>query len=286
MNDNVISKIKEHLTENQLKMFRATCFGHFLDLKELKFQGQLVHCLLLREVSHHASDQIWFSIGGYRMRFSVGEFGIITGLKCVDDFDRSSIANYEKNSLIENYFGDTAKVKKEALEECFFSGKFECDEDAVKIAMLYFLTMFLFTSPKDKFVIKKYLDIVDAGLYNEYCWGSDLFSLTLESVKGKLLRVRKQGIDYCYYRLNGFPLALQVWFYECCEYCVNVLAFHLGSSIPCILNWHTNVIPSFKKLNSQILNLSLFQVNIFRFLLFLVCIFQIFIFLICLLYFL
>ena len=35
-----------------------------------------------------------------------------------------------------------------------FSRKFECDEDAVKITMLYFVTMFLFTSPKDKFVVK------------------------------------------------------------------------------------------------------------------------------------
>ena len=108
--------------------------------------------------------------------------------------------------------------------------------------------MFLFTSPKDKFVIKEYLDIVDAGLFNEYCWGRDVFSFIVKSMKGKMLRVQKKGVSYHYYRLNGFPLVLQVWFYECCGYCKNILAYHRGSAIPLILNWHTNIIPSFKKL--------------------------------------
>ena len=123
MNDNVITKIKEHLSANQLKMFGSTCFGHLLDLKELKLQGQLVHCLLLREVSHAANDEIWFCVSSYNMRFSIGEFGIITGLKCVDDFDRSSIANYKKNTLIEKYFNGADKVKREAVEEYFFFWK-------------------------------------------------------------------------------------------------------------------------------------------------------------------
>ena len=68
----------------------------------------------------------------------------------------------------------------------------------------------LFTSPKDKFVIKEYLDIVDGGQFNEYCWGRDVFSFTVESMKGKMLRVQKKRVGYHYYRLNGFPLVLQV----------------------------------------------------------------------------
>ena len=123
INDNVITKIKEHLSANQLKMFRSTCFGYFLNLKELKFQDQVVHCLLLREVSHAANDEIWFCVGGYNMRFSIGEFDIIIGLKCVDDFDRISIANYEKNTLIEKYFDSADKVKRKAVKEYFFSRK-------------------------------------------------------------------------------------------------------------------------------------------------------------------
>ena len=75
------------------------------------------------------------------------------------------------------------------MKNVFFSRKFDCNEDVVKIAVLYFVMMYLFTSPKDKFVIKKYLDIVDVGLFNEYCWGRNVFSLIVESIKGKMLRV-------------------------------------------------------------------------------------------------
>ena len=78
----------------------------------------------------------------------------------------------------------------------------------MKIAIFYFVMIYLFTSLKDKSVIKEYLDIVDAGLFNEYCWGKDIFSFTLESMKGKMLRLQKKGVGYHYYRLNGFPLAL------------------------------------------------------------------------------
>ena len=130
------------------------------------------------------------------------------------------------------------KLRGKLLKNIFFSGKFDCDEDAVKIAVLYFVMMYFFTSPKDKFVIKEYLDIMDAGLFNEYYWGRDIFSFTMKSMKGKMLRVQKKGVGYHYYRLNGFPLVLQVWFYECCEYCKNVLAYHGSSTILRILNWH------------------------------------------------
>ena len=166
------------------------------------------------------------------------------------------------------------------MKNVFFSRKFDCDEDAVKIAVLYFVMMYLLTSPKDKFVIKEYLDIMDGGQFNEYCWGRDIFFFTVESMKGNMLRVQKKGVGYHYYRLNGFPLVLQVWFYECCGYCKNILAYHRGSAIPRILNWHTYIIPSFKKLNSEILSLHASQVNILYFCCFWFIFFKIFIFLI------
>ena len=43
----VITKIKENLNETQLEMFKASCFGHFLSMGELKFFAQIVHNILL-----------------------------------------------------------------------------------------------------------------------------------------------------------------------------------------------------------------------------------------------
>ncbi|KAG5591057.1 hypothetical protein H5410_041571 [Solanum commersonii] len=45
--------------------------------------------------------------------------------------------------------------------------------------------------------------------------------------------------DEKYYRLYGFPLALQVWFYECCSNFDEKIDVKVSDHIPRILNWKT-----------------------------------------------
>uniref|UniRef100_M1D8U6 Ulp1 protease family, C-terminal catalytic domain containing protein n=1 Tax=Solanum tuberosum TaxID=4113 RepID=M1D8U6_SOLTU len=45
--------------------------------------------------------------------------------------------------------------------------------------------------------------------------------------------------DGKYYRLYGFPLALQVWFYECCSNFDEEIVVKVSDHIPRILNWNT-----------------------------------------------
>ena len=223
----------------------------------------LFHCLLLREICQPKSDEIWFDIYGSRLRFSLGEFCIVTGLKCVDDFDRRNIGNSTKNNLVDKYFYGSSKVSRSAIENRFLSSVFDCDDHALKIGILYFISNFLFFGPKDKSVAKEFFDVVDGGLYNEYPWGIKAFKYTLDSLKGRLIGVQIKEFDYYFYRLFGFPLALQVWFYESWGYCDGVFAVHSGCLIPCMLNWGDFFVLNFKKLNSMILNLSPSQVIAF-----------------------
>ncbi|KAK0585747.1 hypothetical protein LWI29_033451 [Acer saccharum] len=74
--------IKEKLTEAQLSLFRTTCFGKLLEMNDFKFSGQLVHNLLLRQIQSPVKSEMWFAVGGKRLRFSIQEFCLITGLKC------------------------------------------------------------------------------------------------------------------------------------------------------------------------------------------------------------
>ena len=71
-----------------------------------------------------------------------------------------------------------------------------------------------------------------------------------------LLRAEKKGDGYYFYRLFGFPLALQIWFYECCDYFDGEFDVNEDSSISHLLNWCDFVILNFKKFNLQIMNLS------------------------------
>ena len=54
-----ISKIKEHLNETQLEMFKTSCFGHFLSMGEVKFSAQILHNMLLCQCHTQKEEEIW-----------------------------------------------------------------------------------------------------------------------------------------------------------------------------------------------------------------------------------
>ena len=67
-----------------LQDFAATCFGHFLNFDgKTLFSSRLVHSLLAREiVVYGVGDfELYFGVGGHRLRFSKYEFCLLTGLK-------------------------------------------------------------------------------------------------------------------------------------------------------------------------------------------------------------
>ncbi|KAM6592795.1 hypothetical protein CsatA_000498 [Cannabis sativa] len=63
----------------------------------------------------------------------------------------------------------------------------------------------------------------------------------MHSLKGKIdsgyKRVVRSDEDGGYYRLLGFPLAIQFFFFECCPYVIGKLSLYSNVGIPRILNW-------------------------------------------------
>ena len=88
--------------------------------------------------------------------------------------------------MVEKYFCRLKKIYKQYVQECFFSKHRENDEDCVKITVLFFIELFLFSSPTDKLVSRKTFDIMESNLYNEYQWGKDIFDMTFKCLKGRL----------------------------------------------------------------------------------------------------
>ncbi|XP_075092415.1 uncharacterized protein LOC142172649 [Nicotiana tabacum] len=162
-----------------------------------------------------------------RLHFVLGEFALVTGLKCKGDTSIESIA---ENRLISKYFG-TASVTFAQLADCFKKKKWETDDDALKIAVLYFVNNFLLSQLKTKVISRSYIDLVECGDYNNYPWGIDVYKATIDSCSNKFQDKPS------FYRLGGFPLALQTWLYECCPSLDGHFADHLGNKLPRILNW-------------------------------------------------
>ena len=139
------------MNENQLRLFKSTCFGYFLDLPKFEVQCQLIHSLLLRELKQPSIFECWFQVCGMKLKFGIEEFALVSGLNCV--VDGRNLGTYsEKNNLLDKYFGGLKKINKQSVQECFFAKRWDNDEDCIKIVVLYFIEMFLFSSPIDKMV--------------------------------------------------------------------------------------------------------------------------------------
>ncbi|XP_070011939.1 uncharacterized protein [Nicotiana sylvestris] len=145
-NCHVIHQLKANLSKRQLCLFKKTCFGYFLDLPPVIVQIRVMHHLLIREVHHEVKNEMRFVVNDSRLRFGLGEFALVTGLKCKGDTSIESIA---ENRLISKYFG-TASVTFAQLANCFKKKKWEIDDDALKIAVLYFVNSFLLSQLKAK----------------------------------------------------------------------------------------------------------------------------------------
>ena len=85
----ILTEIKNNLEAWELDIFRATCFGHFLDLdrertergkqgKHNTFIGQYVHVLMLRRMRILKKKEIWFLVEGKPTRFSIKEFAMVS----------------------------------------------------------------------------------------------------------------------------------------------------------------------------------------------------------------
>ncbi|XP_060959419.1 uncharacterized protein LOC133030633 [Cannabis sativa] len=239
----VIENIKSCLSDVQLEMFSKTCFGHFLNLPDFKVQPQVFHGLLLRRFGNLMIFELWACEGDCS----------------VLDFKQ------EVNSLCERYWPTSSSITKESVRECFTTKRWgDSDEDAVKLAVLYFVEWFLLSGTKHKNVPKSILDVVDSGRYNEFAWGRSSFELTISSLKGKLdswvegvRKARSSGKrPSVFYTLIGCPHVLQVWFYECCKYMKGKYCQKESSRIPRITQWTCNSQPTFKVLKTTIFDVS------------------------------
>ncbi|XP_060210367.1 uncharacterized protein LOC132637272 [Lycium barbarum] len=234
-NIKAIEHIKLRLkSKKQLQMFRETPFGHFLDLPNIKVHPQLIRSLMYAETDNDRDDMFIIKLNGEELFFGIREFAIISGLKCGMPSEFVSDHN-SPNRLMDSYFPNQQRVLKSELISFYEGSICVGDDDLLKMSILYFISTFLFsTEPSKSYVSRLDFDLVESGEYRNYPCGNDCFYETLASVSHQL------SGDPSYYRVRGFPLALQVWFYECCSKVDPFVATRIRNYIPRILNWQTS----------------------------------------------
>ncbi|PHU27001.1 hypothetical protein BC332_05333 [Capsicum chinense] len=107
------------------------------------------------------------------------------------------------------------------------------DADAEKFAILYFLHSFVLSNVETVVIPHLHFDLVESGRYKYFSWGSLSFEDLARSLNNRL----KVGGQF--YLIQGMPLAIQVWLYECCSNVPPKIGSKVDNRISRLLNWKT-----------------------------------------------
>ncbi|WMV30461.1 hypothetical protein MTR67_023846 [Solanum verrucosum] len=201
-----MKEIKASVGDEGIELFKNTIFGPYLNIPKCNFQGQITKCLLLLELQQDNTNVLHIRHANMSvLQFSIKDFSIITGLKCKSNVKDLTYSEFTSSQLLQMYFPDaTINLIKSRLVQRFLMGNYETTQDAVQIAIIYFVHTFILCQlgetsiPIDEFLM------VEDGRYQLYPWGQITFTKLMKSLKQDF------NLDKQMYRLSGMPYALNV----------------------------------------------------------------------------
>ncbi|XP_069144636.1 uncharacterized protein [Solanum lycopersicum] len=233
---NTLNELQNKLPSNQYNRICASLrFAQLTAMRRCHVQAQLFRCIVLRELEGSSVNAILFYINGTTLRFTIREFAIISGLNCSDNGADFYFDTDQPNRIIDEYFSGNSPVTKARLAEAFKAKVWgDNQEDAYKFGILYYIDEFIMSVKTTTTTIDRLdFDLVETGRFMDYPWGRKAFNELAKSINNKIKPCGQ------YYKIQGFPLPMQVWFYECCSYVDDKIAVKVSSHIPRIINWVT-----------------------------------------------
>ncbi|PHU06786.1 hypothetical protein BC332_23275 [Capsicum chinense] len=196
-------EIKEYFGENVLGAFRNTIFDIFLDLPRCNWIGQISKCLLMLEIQQDNKDELHVWVQGEILKFTMLEFTIISGLKCTDNIDDYMYTSSSKSALMSRYFPDNkGAITRSKLITRVQNGNFDNTEDALNLAILFFVHTFIFSQHKEVPISIAHFQIVEDGRYIHFPWGKVTFEKLMSSWQQDFNTVKQL------YSLGGIPYVL------------------------------------------------------------------------------
>ncbi|KAG2298864.1 hypothetical protein Bca52824_035336 [Brassica carinata] len=186
---------------------------HFFHIKtEAKWMGMWL--LALQSAGVGKKYELWFIVNGVPIRYSLREFGLISGLYC-----HKYPLNHERlggTTFMNKYFGGK-RVTYADLEKQMLAMKSKPSEDRKKMVALYFLASILVggrktgeaASPVDSFFLTV-VDDLDACL--TFPWGRYAFEHNLKDVSSFLEKCN--GVVPTSWVFTSFPFPLELLAFE------------------------------------------------------------------------
>ena len=237
-------KLRQWLTPQQYEaVVDQRCIKHFIRSGPLGWAGQLFHNIVMRLTDHSAmGDALWFEVGEELGRFSINEFCLITGMKCVG----STHLPVVEGRLITRYFSTLRGVSREHLELQLSNANFDNDDDAVKLSLLYLIFSIPLSNANSVKIDPKFFALADnIANFNDFPWGVLSWEATRtaiqNTVENRLSSKRRplRKTEKVHYSVAGFPHALLVWAYETLPSIALKFSSKYDHAIPRMLSWTT-----------------------------------------------
>ncbi|XP_071700225.1 uncharacterized protein [Rutidosis leptorrhynchoides] len=260
----LIREIKNKLTPAQTKIFRETCFGHWLDIKCDDNDPGYIHCLLMNQTDSpkkfvingreicEEPEELWFRVTrDHVIRCGRCEFCLVTRMRFgpvtsfIDwigqersDFDHS----VSSRVFIKRHSGQRHLSE---FHDAFFKDELKgTDKDKVIVAIALIINLcFLGKQLRDSVNDDMLLLLEDFELMNKYPWGSFLWTKLYNSLHHVLVPYKERVADktrkgVMTYHLSGFTWAFKMWIWEAYKHRIEAYAFKPESEgIPRGIHW-------------------------------------------------
>ncbi|CAN6849219.1 unnamed protein product, partial [Brassica oleracea] len=183
-----IQTVEENVGADVWSELRKSAVGVIIKLKELDYtwSAKYVHYFLVNQLAVASSHEIWSLLEDQPMRFSLYEFGDITGLNCDILSTRMSSGMW-----IMKTFGNWPREKQ------------------LMVGLLCLLSIGIFgISSNSRIPLHCAKRVMDPAAFQRYPWGRVGFTSLVDSTK-VLIYVGKKS-----YKLCGCVHALAIWIYE------------------------------------------------------------------------
>ncbi|KAF4394518.1 hypothetical protein F8388_020343 [Cannabis sativa] len=232
----------------------------------IKWNIALPHLALVREVHQGREDlEKWFLIRDRVVRFGLEEFVLITGLSLKGSSDLNEFK--QKMSFKKKIFPDlTIKVIQEQVRARFLSGEFDDDVDAVKMAIVFLLSHYLYGYENGKKVDNELFGFVDGDLselrniaFGKLLWDRTFHYMNLafkdgDNIYYKIEKAKEEKDKLYSFKFQGFPFAFLIWLFEILPSLSPNYCKRIANTYPRMLNWESTYKkkPGFSKLGKAL----------------------------------
>lgn len=210
----------------ELERIRRSQFGKLFEipLRKTAFSGKIVHNLLTRQLWTSKPHEVWFVFGGQPIRFSLREFGVVTGLNC-GRLPDSKIVKERQNTkgiaskYISELVGNRKCVKLPDLLRMLKQNKNKPSWKKLSVALVIIVEGVVAVKSQLGVVNENIVEICwDIDFFLEYPWGRQAFQETVEDImkdKSEFSLTTMVGrLKQSSIALHRFPMSIQLLAFE------------------------------------------------------------------------